>query len=104
MITNSILSAKHVKALKAYHRGSNWHICDAQRMAPMSDEGANSQLLFVPLEQLMSILHSKLNKLLLKKYHMHQLDLDRYPDLSMCIHEPTNSDTQQSKLLTHRLH
>jgi hypothetical protein len=33
MITNSILSDKQVKALKAYHRGSNWHICDAQRMA-----------------------------------------------------------------------
>jgi hypothetical protein len=34
MITNSILSAKQVEALKDYYRDSNWHICDAQRMAP----------------------------------------------------------------------
>jgi hypothetical protein len=37
MITNSILSANQVKALKAYHRGSNWRICNVQRMAPMSE-------------------------------------------------------------------
>jgi hypothetical protein len=27
-----------VKALKDYYRDSKWHICDDQRMAPMSDQ------------------------------------------------------------------